>query len=421
MGPSLSWFDPDMPLPRFRSLVKVVPYRHQDKDVFLAMDPQEALFDHQVALPPIAFAVAAFLDGERGTEEVRKALAEHLQGLDITAEEIEGVVEDLDRHYLLESPRLQERRRAAEKEYLALPSRPARFVQGTREEVVRELDGYYAGEAGAGKPAVGPASGGLSAVMAPHIDFARGGPCYTFAYREIAERSDADVYVILAVAHLSPPNPYVVSRKDYETALGTVPVDRPILDALAGRLGDRPFEHEAIHRSEHSAEFQAVFLRHARPEASFTVVPVLCSSFEPLCGGASPSTVPAIEDFIGALGEAVRGRNACFIAGVDLSHVGPVFGDDVEIDDRLVQWMVAGDQRSLAACTEGHAEGFWNSVMADGNRRHVCGLSAVYTLLRLLQDVSGRVLKYGFAPDPAGGIVSFASMAFQPRSRIIVP
>jgi hypothetical protein len=53
--------------------------------------------------------------------------------------------------------------------------------------------------------------------------------------------------------------------------------------------------------------------------------------------------------------------------------------------------------------------------MADGNRRHVCGLSATYAALRLMGDVEGRILKYGFAPDPGGGIVSFASMAFQQK------
>ena len=83
--------------------------------------------------------------------------------------------------------------------------------------------------------------------------------------------------------------------------------------------------------------------------------------------------------------------------------------------------MMSGDTRSLQACSEGNAEAFWNSVVSDGNRRHVCGLSATYAALRLLGDVEGKVLKYGFAPDPAGGIVSFASMSFQPRSRIIVP
>ncbi len=409
-----------MHLPRFRPFVKVVPCRHQGKDLFLAMDPQEALFDHQVALPPMAFAVAAFLDGRRDVEDVRKALEENLKGITFEAREIEGAVQDLDQHQLLGTERLEERRREVERASLARPTRPARFVQGNPEEVRKELDGFYACEAGAGPPGK-PDPDGLAAVMAPHIDFARGGPCYTFAYREIAERSDADVYVILAVAHLAPPTPFILTGKDYETALGTVPADKEAVAAIGKRLGGRIFEHEAVHRSEHSVEFQAVCLRHARPEAPFSIVPILCSSFEPLCGDASPSTVPAVEDFIGALSEAVRGRKVCFVAGVDLSHVGPVFGDDVELDDKLVQQMVAGDNRCLAACMEGDAEGFWGTVTADGNSRHVCGLSATYTLLRLLGSSSGKVLKYGFAPDPAGGIVSFASMSFRARPRIILP
>ncbi len=409
-----------MALPRFRPLVRVVPFQHQGKDAFLVADHQEALFEHQVVLPPVAFAVAAFLDGERDLEGIRKALMEHIQGLEIGTEEIEGVVQDLDRHYLLESERLQERRREVEREFRTRTSRPSRFVGGTGEEVRNQLDAYYAGEAGAGKPEAA-VPGGLAAVMAPHIDFARGGPCYTYAYREIAEKSDADLYVILAVAHLAPPAPFIVTGKDYETPLGTIPTDREVVAALEKRLGPGLFEHEPVHRAEHSVEFQSVFLKHARPEASFSAVPILCSSFEPICGRASPSTVPQIEDFIGALGEAVQGRRTCFVAGVDLAHVGPAFGDDVEVDQALVQWIVEGDQRSLGACIEGNAEGFWDSVMDDGNRRHVCGLSAVYAMLRLLGSSSGRVLKYGFAPDPAGGIVSFASMSFSPRPRIIVP
>ena len=109
------------------------------------------------------------------------------------------------------------------------------------------------------------------------------------------------------------------------------------------------------------------------------------------------------------------------MAGVDFAHVGPVFGDDVKIDEKLIEWMMSGDTRSLQAISEGNPESFWNSVMSDGDRRHVCGLSATYAALRLLGDVDGRVHKYGFAPDPAGGLVSFASMSFQARSRIVLP
>ena len=124
---------------------------------------------------------------------------------------------------------------------------------------------------------------------------------------------------------------------------------------------------------------------------------------------------------LGAIREAVAGRKVCIVAGVDFAHVGPVFGDDVEINQDLIQWMMAGDTRGLQTIAEGNAESFWNSVMSDGNKRHVCGLSATYAAMRLLEGADGRVLKYGFAPDPAGGIVSFASMAFQPRRRIVLP
>lgn len=403
-----------MPLPAFRPALRVVPYRHEGRDVFLAIDSHEGLIEHPVVLPPLAFVVASLLDGAREAADVRREISARFQGVDLTFEEIESVVRDLDRHYLLESERVRGRRREIEEEYRALPARPPRFVQGTAEEVRRELEGYYADEAGAGPPGARRAEP-LAGILAPHIDFRRGGPCYTFAYRELAERSGADLYVILGVAHASPPNPFIVSSKDYETPLGTVPVDRDVVGALEKRLGRGIYDHEATHRSEHSIEFQAVFLRHARPEDSFTAVPILCSSFEPWCGDASPSTVREVEDFLGAFREAVAGRRVCFVAGVDFAHVGPVFEDDVEINSELISWMTAGDTRSLQACAEGNAEAFWNSVQSDGNRRHVCGLSATYAFLRLLGGAEGKVHKYGFAPDPQGGIVSFASLSFRPR------
>lgn len=403
-----------MPLPAFRPALRVVPYRHEGRDVFLAIDSHEGLIEHPVVLPPLAFVVASLLDGAREAADVRREISARFQGVDLTFEEIESVVRDLDRHYLLESERVRGRRREIEEEYRALPARPPRFVQGTAEEVRRELEGYYADEAGAGPPGARRGEP-LAGILAPHIDFRRGGPCYTFAYRELAERSGADLYVILGVAHASPPNPFIVSSKDYETPLGTVPVDRDVVGALEKRLGRGIYDHEATHRSEHSIEFQAVFLRHARPEDSFTAVPILCSSFEPWCGDASPSTVREVEDFLGAFREAVAGRRVCFVAGVDFAHVGPVFEDDVEINSELISWMTAGDTRSLQACAEGNAEAFWNSVQSDGNRRHVCGLSATYAFLRLLGGAEGKVHKYGFAPDPQGGIVSFASLSFRPR------
>ncbi len=410
-----------MALPRFRTAIKVTPVEREGKQLFVASDPYEGVFDHQVALPPIAFVVASFLDGERDAASVRSGILEQFPDAGVQEEDVRKVVEDLDQHYLLESERLAARRRDVEGEWNSLAARAAKFVDGSPEEVGKELKGYYSAEAGAGEPVLPSAAAPLSGILAPHIDFRRGGTCYTYAYRELAERSDAEVYVILGVAHASPPNPFVVTSKAYETAFGPTNPDRELIGSLEKRFGARIFENEILHRSEHSAEFQAVFLKHARPGADFTVLPILCSSFEIHCGTASPSTAPRIQEFLGALGEALRGRKACIVAGVDFAHVGPVFGDDVEVDQKLVEWMMAGDTRGLQECAEVNPEGFWNSVMADGNRRHVCGLSATYAALRLLDGAQGKVHKYGFAPDPGGGLVSFASMSFGPAPAMARP
>jgi AmmeMemoRadiSam system protein B len=405
--------------PAFRGTLKVIPHKHEGRDVFIVVDQQEQLFEHQVVLPPLAFVVASLLDGQRGTAEIRGEIKTQLKD-DVRDEDIEAVVRDLDQYLLLESDPVREKRRATAEEFARLPSRAAKFVEGSTDDVSRQLDGYYAGKGGAGKIA-DSRNEPLSGILAPHIDFPRGGACYTHAYRELAERSDADLYIILGVAHVSPPNPFVFTAKDYETPFGAAAADREALAAIEKRLGRRIYDHEAVHRSEHSVEFQAVFLKHARPKVPFTVLPILCSAFEIWCGGSSPSTAAEVEDVLGALREATTGRRACVVAGVDFAHVGPVFGDDVPIDQKLIDWMMEGDQRGLASIAEGNAEAFWNSVVSDGNRRHVCGLSATYAALRLLDGASGIVHRYGFAPDPAGGLVSFASASFKPRSRILLP
>lgn len=404
-----------MPHPPFRGTLKVIPYKHEGKDVFIVVDQQEQLFEHQVVLPPLAFVVASLLDGRRDTAAVQAEIKAQLK-VDIQPGEIEAVVRDLDKNLLLESAPAQEKRDALAAEFAALPSRPAQFVEGAADEVAKQLDGYYADEAGSGR--VGARRDEpLSGILAPHIDFRRGGACYSFAYKELAERSDADLYVILGVAHLSPANPFVVTGKNYETPFGPVTTDRDAVAALEKRLGKRIYDHEWVHRSEHSVEFQTVFLKHARPTAPFTVLPILCSDFGRWSDANSPSTAAVVEETLAALRETIAGRKVCIVAGVDFAHVGPVFGDNVEIDQKLIEWMMAGDTKGLGVIAEGNAEGFWNSVMSDGNRRHVCGLSATYAALRLLDGVEGKIHKYGFAPDPAGGLVSFASVSFKPAKK----
>ena len=50
-------------------------------------------------------------------------------------------------------------------------------------------------------------------------------------------------------------------------------------------------------------------------------------------------------------------------------------------------------------------------VAADHDARRICGLSPIYTLLRLLPDTSGRLVRYTQWPDPQGA-VTFCAVTF---------
>jgi hypothetical protein len=58
-------------------------------------------------------------------------------------------------------------------------------------------------------------------------------------------------------------------------------------------------------------------------------------------------------------------------------------------------------------------EGFFSSISREKDRRRICGLPSIYSMLRVLDAGEGRLLKYGQAFTPeTHSVVSFASLAF---------
>jgi hypothetical protein len=255
-------------------------------------------------------------------------------------------------------------------------------------------------------------------VAAPHIDFRRGGVAYAHAWKELAERCAAETFVILGVAHTPLKGLFAVTDKDFETPLGAVPCDRGLARDLMRRAGLEQGDDELVHRSEHSVEFQAVFLRHvfgaSRPAR---IVPVLCGHIlEALGDKTNPLDVPAITDFVGALRELLKegGDRVAVIASVDLSHVGRRFNDQVELTPELLTRVEAQDRALLKHAERMDAAAFFETNYRDKDRRHVCGFSALFALLAAVPARHGRLLHYGQAPErETQSVVSFAAMAFE--------
>jgi AmmeMemoRadiSam system protein B len=193
-------------------------------------------------------------------------------------------------------------------------------------------------------------------------------------------------------------------------------VARDFVEALAGRAGQDCFGSELAHRAEHSIEFQAVFLRYLYAgRRDVEVVPVLASfAHEALARGRGPEDDPRVPRFLEALGAtiAASGRRVALVAGADLAHVGPRFGDPEPVSADDLERIGREDREMLAAVEAADAGAFFESVARDDDRRRICGLSPIYALLRALGGGRGALRRYAQWPDPQG-VVTFASLTFE--------
>jgi AmmeMemoRadiSam system protein B len=337
----------------------------------------------------------------------------------IYREKIEEIIEQLDTQLLLDSDHFRKSLEKEKRNFRLSPIRDAAFAGASYDPdpitLRGQIEGYFSPPDGPGQPQMENPSGKLKGIIAPHIDFQRGGPCYAFAYKEVREGSNADLFVILGTAHCQMKNYFGVTLKDFRTPLGTVKANKAFIETLSRTCRWDPFEDEYVHRREHSIEFQLIFLQYLYPGKPFEIVPILCRSFHEACERSiSPREIPQIREFIQGVKEAVRttDREVCLIASADLSHIGLQFGDGDSASSMLSETRVS-DLEMLAYAEKMDAEGFYDSIRKDGDRRRICGFPPIYVFLNITEVRKGRLLRYAQSQNPeTQSAVTFASLGF---------
>jgi len=405
--------------PRLRR-VEAFPVEHEGRSCVALRDPA-GYTDAVVLLQGPLLEIVSLFDGEHTFAEIQAAVVRRHGGELIERRQIEEIAEALDQQGFLDSPGFAQRRAAIDADFLAAPTRPATHAGGAyageADDLRTMIDGFFDPPDGPGPIAGHRADGArVRAVIAPHIDFHRGGPAYGWAYRDVAERCDADLFVIFGTCHTGMEHPWALTRKDYESPLGAAQVDRDFVEALAKRSRQDCFGSELAHRTEHSIEFQAVCLRYLYAgRRDIRIVPVLASfAHEAMLAGHGPEADPRVPRFLDALADtiATSGRRVALVAGADLAHVGPRFGDSEPVSATELARIEREDRAMLEPVAAGDAGAFFESVARDNDRRRICGLSPIYAVLKALGTAAGRVRRYGQWPDPQG-VVSFASVSFE--------
>jgi len=408
----------DLDYPKIRP-VEAFPH-HQGPQYGICLRDPRGIAPHILVLPPPVFFVVSLFDGRHSLLDIQEAFMRQYQQL-ITRRQIEEIIERLDQELFLESETYQHALEALQEQFRASPCREpahAGTVYPAEADLLRSrLEGYMRAIGEETPRSSIHSQKQLKVLIAPHIDFHRGGAGFAHAYREAARCAPADLYLIFGTAHQSVHSLFILTPKDYNTPLGRMPTDTRFVEQFSREAPVDVFEEEWLHRNEHSAEFQAVWLRYILDgDWQGKIVPILCGSFHRYVQeGISPRQDPDLAsclDLLRRLVDEYPGRVA-LIAGVDLSHVGKRFGHEQGIPAAELARVEREDQAVLEAIQSGEAERFYARIAKNKDRNNVCGLSPIYMVLDIARPGSGRLLHYGQAVErETESVVTFASLSF---------
>jgi AmmeMemoRadiSam system protein B len=408
--------------PRLRPVESIVIPDAQHGKLLVLRDTQ-GIASANASLPPALVPIVARFDGTRSCEEIAKESARDL-GQEVPFELVVKLANDLDAALFLDGARYQEALAKVERHFAEAPVRAASHAGGAYFDDAHALGKYLddkcleAAKAwDAEEPAQNPA-GALVGLVAPHIDPWRGAVGYGHAYgamQRALEAQKVSTFILLGTSHAPMRRPFALCRKGFATPLGTMNPDLEAIDALAKAATFDPYADQLNHKREHSLEFQVVFLKHLLGDSDAKIVPILAGLGEHQARATDPAGDAAVETFLGALRSIVdaSGGRTVLVAGADLAHIGPRFGDAPPSDDRLAD-LDATDRASLDRAVLPDAPEFWSHVARDLDTRRVCGLAPIYSLLRVLpKGARGNVLHYEQTIDADDrSVVSHAAVGY---------
>ncbi len=395
------------------------PIKQEDEQYIVLWDPS-GLSQEKLIIPMSYFFIIQHLDGEHSIEQIGAAYLKRF-GEFLLPDRVERLVADLDAKLFLEGEKVEAARRQAQAAYRAEPVRKATFAgrsyEADPEKLQAAIGQCFSSEEGppikpsenAGKP--------IKGLVAPHYDMKQAGPVYAWAYKELQDAVQPDLYLLLGTSTPGLTKPFAVTDRDFETPFGLVPADRAVLARFKEKGGDSFFEEDYQHRNEHTIELQLPFLQQTLgPRKPFSIVPILCS-FPPLAlrDPEWKDTAASIEQFVAGLTHALRadGRPFCVIASAELAHIGMRYGDSAPPTDFSFHRCMQTDLTVLKHVEELKPDAFADALIQEQDRRRITGFAAIYTLLRLVQAEKGTVLRYDRGiTDQYNSTVTYASMAF---------
>jgi len=360
----------------------------RDGQQWIALYDPSGFAEGIVTLTPHAFFIVSRFDGRHSILDIQAAFARSFGQL-LLSEQILGLARRLDEALLLDSERFRTAYRKRAEEFVNSDVRPYRQQGLPEKERLEAIVDRILSD----RQSQPSARGILTGLVAPHLDYERGFECYRLAYgllsRLVADGFRPRRIVLLGTNHFPSVQRPVACDKDYLTPFGKLRADRDAIGRLCDSCGFDLLEGQYDHAFEHSVELQAIILGRLFREAAPETIPLLCP--DPLESDT--------RQMLDALADALRQWAAdvgqvLFIAGADLSHVGPRFGDDRPLSRLFLKLVERVDREALGLLARGRADDFLHGLRQRSNETRICSAGALYLLRRALPDAAWQELGY---------------------------
>jgi len=374
---------------------------NKQRAVFLGLQDPCMLTSQMMVIPPQAFQVLQFFNGERSLDEIATTLKI------ADPKNLVELARKLDEFGLLWGPTceaLELKKREELRTAGAFPAMATRALGDDPVKIRTQLEQWLdaAEDAGIDEPVVG--------LVACHLDYQRGHPIYAASYRTIAKGPKPDRVVILGSNHFGLGDGVTVSDLGFESPLGRVNVDAGVVGRLMAASGERLFKDILDHLPEHSIQLQIPWVQHL-----FGSVPVVAALVPDPNAGliADDGARMGVDEFGALLGEALvaEGGRTLFIASADLSHAGPAFGEPSAVDDQRRRDVDKVDRDMLKAFVSDPAS-LVERMRESKNPTRWTGVGPMVAAAKLARPGSIELIDLRQHCDDSGSaLVSMASIA----------
>lgn len=386
--------------------IQPVPLQAQNKEsgqsaLLIGLRDPSMLTTQMMVVPPQALQVIQHFRGDKALEDIASMFRAEVQPL------IE-LVSKMDEFGLLWGP-TSERLEGEMKEKLRtdghFPVTASGSLGANEAECRAKLDEWLGQTE---DPELDtPATG----IVAPHLDYPRGWPVYATSYRCFDRAARPDRVLVLGTNHFGVGDGVVMTELGFRTPIGAVAPDRGLVERLRGSLGDRLFIDQLDHLPEHSIQLHLPWIQHRWGDVPVAAA-LIPDPLTPMIADDGARVSRA--EFVAAVRDALasEGGTTYVVASSDLSHVGPQFGEPVQVNDQRKIEVERHDREVMGKFLSGDPKAFLEFCEWKKNPTRWCSIGNMTAALEIVQPSSVELVDYRQACDEQGvAMVTSCSMA----------